>query len=75
VEADTEPSDAHVSLVDIFPTLCAAVGADVPAGVQGRSLWPLLTGEGDSDDSNEFSIVYAECGYGGPRVARGHPAA
>ncbi|MFB6141491.1 MAG: sulfatase [Halosimplex sp.] len=65
VEADPEPSDAHVSLVDVFPTLCEAVGADVPAGVQGRSLWPLLTGEGEVDANEAFSSVYAECGYGG----------
>jgi arylsulfatase A-like enzyme len=33
---------AHVSLVDLFPTVCEAVGAPIPPGVQGRSLWPLL---------------------------------
>ncbi len=31
-----------VSLVDIAPTLYAAAGLDAPAGVQGRSLLPLL---------------------------------
>ncbi|QLH78453.1 sulfatase-like hydrolase/transferase [Halosimplex rubrum] len=62
VEPDPDPRDAHVSLVDVFPTICEAVGAEMPPGVQGRSLWPLLTGERDGD---AFTSVYAECGYGG----------
>jgi arylsulfatase A-like enzyme len=53
----------HVSLVDLLPTLCEAVGAPVPAGVQGRSLWPLLTGQPYPE--GEFTEVYAERGYGG----------
>lgn len=51
------PSHAHVSLVDLLPSVCDAVGVDTPRGVQGRSLWPLLTGDerwraeqGTSDD-------------------------
>lgn len=62
VRSSSGPSEAHVSIVDLLPTLCDAAGAEVPAGVQGRSLWPLLTGEGEAD---EFESVYAECGYGG----------
>jgi len=31
--------------VDIFPTLTAIAGADVPAGLDGRNLSPLLTGQ------------------------------
>ena len=54
---------AHVSIVDIMPTLCEAVGKDLPRGVQGRSLWPLLTG--DDFPSAEFESVYAEQGVGG----------
>lgn len=55
----TEP----VSMVDLLPTLCELVGADIPAGVQGRSLAPLLAGE--EAPAGEFSSVYAELGYGG----------
>jgi arylsulfatase A-like enzyme len=54
---------AHVSLVDVLPTLCEAVGAPIPAGVQGRSLWPLLTGA--PYPREEFASVYAEQGFGG----------
>jgi len=55
--------DAFVSIVDIFPTLCEAVGAAMPDGVQGRSLWPMLRGE--SWPEEEFRSIYAEHGFGG----------
>jgi arylsulfatase A-like enzyme len=57
--------DEFVSLVDVMPTLCEATGAldAVPYGVQGRSLWPLLSG-GDFP-AEEFRSIYAELGYGG----------
>ena len=35
-------SRAMVSTVDIAPTILEAVGVDEPAGIQGRSLWPVL---------------------------------
>jgi arylsulfatase A-like enzyme len=56
----TEP----VSMVDLFPTICELVGAEIPAGVQGRSLAPLLAGE--EAPAAEFASMYAELGYGGP---------
>lgn len=52
-----------VSLVDLLPTVCEVVGADIPIGVQGRSLAPLLAGE--SGPESEFGSLYAELGYGG----------
>lgn len=63
IEAEQAPHAAHVSLVDILPTICEAIGVPLPRGVQGRSLWPLLTG-GDYPAA-EFSSVYAEQGFGG----------
>lgn len=39
--------DAPVQLLDVLPTLLEAVGLAIPAGVQGRSLLPLLRGEED----------------------------
>ncbi|GAB3828922.1 sulfatase-like hydrolase/transferase [Kribbella italica] len=57
------PRDELVSMVDLFPTLCELVGAEIPAGVQGRSLAPLLAGEAGPDV--EFGSIYAELGYGG----------
>ncbi len=63
VVAEAEAHPAHVSIVDIMPTLCEVVGAELPAGVQGRSLWPMLTG-GDWP-GEEFASAYGEQGFGG----------
>ena len=57
------PRDDFVSLVDIMPTLCEAMGAEIPYGVQGRSLWPLLAVRADGGE--EFRSIYAELGFGG----------
>lgn len=59
-----ERGAAHVNLCDIMPTLCEAAGADVPAGTQGQSLWPLLS---DETESEGFQSAYAEHGLGGAR--------
>ncbi len=63
IAASSAPHKAHVSIVDIFPTACEIMGAEIPAGVQGRSLWPLLTGQ--PYPGEEFSAVMAQDGYGG----------
>ncbi len=52
-----------VSLVDLLPTVCEAIGRDIPLGVQGRSLWPVLTGA--SYPPEVFASGYAEGGFGG----------
>lgn len=46
-----------------MPTICEAIGVDLPDGVQGRSIWPLLTG--DEYPEAEFESVYGEQGMGG----------
>ena len=38
-------SDALVELVDLAPTLLQATDTDAHPGMQGHSLWPLLTGK------------------------------
>jgi len=45
-----------VELMDIMPTLLEAAGADAPEGMDGRSLLPLLRGEGGWRD-----YVHGEC--------------
>ncbi|MEO3752436.1 sulfatase-like hydrolase/transferase [Streptomyces sp. B6B3] len=55
--------DALVSLVDVLPTLCEMLGRDLPPGVQGRSLAPLLTGGAAPEE--EFGSICAEVGFGG----------
>ncbi|HDZ21375.1 hypothetical protein LCGC14_0431840 [marine sediment metagenome] len=52
-------SEALVELVDIAPTLMAAAGLDVHPGMQGRSLWPLLTGR--ADPAHHRDDIYCEC--------------
>lgn len=59
----TRNSQDFVSLADILPTVCEAVGAQIPIGVQGRSLWPMLTGQ--PYPAEEFASVFAEMGFGG----------
>jgi arylsulfatase A-like enzyme len=56
-------ASAFVSVADIMPTLCEIMGAEIPIGVQGRSLWPLLKGEPYPAD--EFRSIMAEVGVGG----------
>lgn len=51
-----------VSLVDLFPTICEMIGAAIPPGVQGRSLWPMLSGQ--DYPAREFDSIYAELGIG-----------
>lgn len=63
VVARTGANPAHVSLVDVLPTITDMLGIPNPDGVQGRSLWPLLSG--GEVPAGEFDCVYAEQGYGG----------
>lgn len=52
-------SDALVSHVDLFPTLCEWAGLEKPAWLQGVSLAPLVAGETDA----VREAVYAEMNY------------
>lgn len=51
-------SEALVELVDLAPTLLEAAGLSPHPGMQGRSLWPMLTGEADLDHHRED--IYCE---------------
>ncbi|MEN0054939.1 MAG: sulfatase-like hydrolase/transferase [Mucilaginibacter sp.] len=61
-----EAHTAHVSNVDIMPTICDMLGAAIPEGVQGRSLWPLLSGKAYPEA--EFESIIAQQGFGGLHV-------
>lgn len=63
IKASASAHTAHVSIIDIFPTICEAIGADIPMGVQGRSLLPLL--QGKEYPEREFESVMAQDGFGG----------
>ena len=60
-----EALDAHVSIVDVLPTVCELLGWPVPAGVQGRSLAALV--QGRDVPAAEFGSVLVEQGVGGLR--------
>lgn len=55
--------NAHVSLIDVFPTICDMLGVELPDGVQGRSMWPLLSGADYPEE--EFESVMVQQGFGG----------
>lgn len=63
IQAGQPHHPACVSNADVMPTLCEAIGADIPFGVQGRSLWPLLQGKEYPEE--EFRSIYAGVGFGG----------
>lgn len=58
-----EARSEHVSITDVMPTLCDAIGAPMPEGVQGNSLWPILTGQTAGGEA--FRSAYVEQGFGG----------
>lgn len=63
--------DAHVSIADVFPTICSAIGVDIPIGVQGRSLWPMLSGQ--DFPKKEFQSIVVQQGFGGENFTLDEP--
>ncbi|TDE89609.1 sulfatase [Occultella glacieicola] len=55
--------DELVSMVDLLPTIAEWLDEPIPAGVQGRSLAPLLRGA--PAPGGEFGSILGESGYGG----------
>ena len=54
-----------------MPTLCEAIGVEIPHGVQGRSLWPLLQGKDYPEE--EFRSIYSGVGFGGLYYDESYP--
>src|SRR3954468_4973199 len=48
-------SDALVSQIDVYPTLCELAGIEAPAFVQGRSLLPIVRREADEVNDAIFA--------------------
>lgn len=63
IATEKQPHTAHVSNIDIMPTICEMIGAPIPEGVQGRSLWPLLSGK--TYPKEEFESIMTQQGFGG----------
>ena len=58
-----EASDAPGYFADWFPTLCEATGVSKPDGLDGESLWPVITGGEALVHRKPMVWVYPE--YGG----------
>ena len=52
---DGRVSEALVSQIDIFPTICDLLGAPAPDHLQGRSLLPLIRGERNQINPHIFT--------------------
>ena len=56
-------TDALVSHIDVFPTICEAAGIPLPEHLEGTSLYPILRGETDKVHDavfmeNSFHVAY-----------------
>ena len=49
--------DGMVSQIDLFPTLCDAIGIDHPDWLQGKSILPLVRGEADEIHEEIFAEI------------------
>ncbi len=56
-------TQAFANIVDILPTICDIMGEELPMGVQGKSLLPVLKQE--SGYEREFNRAYSESGFSG----------
>ena len=63
-------SDALVSHLDVFPTLCDLAGVEQPDRLAGRSLRPLLDGKTDTLHSEIYSEVTYHAAYQPMRAVR-----
>jgi arylsulfatase A-like enzyme len=63
IKHSSKVENMFTSMADLMPTLCEVMGAEIPRGVQGRSLWPLLKGE--EFPEQEFRSIYTGVGVGG----------
>ena len=62
--------DAMVSHVDVFPTICDAIGVEKPEWVQGVSFAPLVRGEKEEVRDEIFAEVTYHASYEPQRCVR-----
>lgn len=62
--------DGLASHVDVFPTLCEAIGLEKPEWLQGVSLLPLVSGESSEVREQVFSEITYHAAYEPMRSAR-----
>ena len=62
--------DALVSHLDLFPTICEALGIQAPAWLEGRSLLPVLRGQRAEINEEVFAEVSYHASYEPQRAVR-----
>jgi N-sulfoglucosamine sulfohydrolase len=63
-------SEALVSQLDLFPTMCELAGLPVPAWLHGRSLLPLMRGEAEQVNDEIFAEITYHAAYEPQRAVR-----
>jgi arylsulfatase A-like enzyme len=63
-------SDALVSQIDLYPTICELCQIDPPGWLQGQSLLPLIRGEVDEINDQIHAEVNVHCSYEPMRSVR-----
>lgn len=62
--------DGMVSHIDLFPTICEAIGIDPPDRLEGKSAMPLVRGDTDEVTDAIFSEVTHHASYDPKRAVR-----
>ena len=65
-------TDALVSQIDLFPTLCDLLEIDPPAWLQGKSMMPLIRGEAEEINEQVYTEVTYHAAYEPMRSVRTH---
>jgi N-sulfoglucosamine sulfohydrolase len=65
-------SDALVSQIDLYPTMCETAGAEIPDFVQGRSILPLMRKEVPEVRDELFAELTYHAAYEPQRAIRTH---
>lgn len=63
-------SDALISNIDVFPTLCEVLNIPIPAWVEGTSFLPVVRGEVDHVNDEIFGEVNYHASYEPKRMVR-----
>jgi N-sulfoglucosamine sulfohydrolase len=65
-------SEALLSQIDIYPTLCELAGIDAPDWLEGRSIMPILRGELPEVNKQIYSELTYHAAYEPQRAIRTH---
>jgi N-sulfoglucosamine sulfohydrolase len=63
-------SDALISQIDLFPTICEIAGAEIPAWAEGRSMLPLLRRDVSEINEQVFAEITFHAAYEPQRAIR-----